>query len=65
LGLKITEVTEMWRRPHNEELNDLYSSPNNMVIKSRRWARHVARTEERRGLYRLLVGKREEKLPLE
>jgi hypothetical protein len=50
----------------SEGLNDLYSSPNDMVIKSRtRWARHVARTEERRGLYRLSVRKREGKLPLE
>ena len=52
---------------HNEELNDLYSSPNNFrVIKSRRmrWAGHVARTGERRGVYRGLVGKPEGKRPL-
>ena len=45
---------------HNEELNDLYSSPNIVwVIKSRRmrWARHVARMVEVRGVYRVLVGK--------
>jgi hypothetical protein len=45
---------------HNEELNDLYSSPNIvLVIKSRRmrWARHVARMGEERGVYRVLVGK--------
>jgi hypothetical protein len=50
-----------------EELNDLYSSPNSIrVIKSRRnrWARHVARTVERRGVYRILVGKAEGKRPL-
>jgi hypothetical protein len=49
---------------HNEELNDLHSSPNIVqVIKSRRmrWAGHVARMGERRGVYRLLVGKPEGK----
>ena len=54
------EVTGGWRRLHNEELNDLYSSPNIVrVIKSRRvrWARHVARMGEERGAYRVLVGK--------
>jgi len=52
---------------HNEELNDLYSSPNIVrVIKSRRmrWAGHVARMGEERGLYRFLVGKPEGKRPL-
>ena len=47
------------RRLHNEELNDLYSSPNIVrVIKSRRmgWAGHVARMGEERGAYRVLVG---------
>jgi len=56
------------RRLHNEELNDLYSSPNIVrVIKSRRlrWAGHVARTSEERGVYRVLVGKPEGKTPLE
>ena len=56
-----------WRKLHNEELNDLYSSPNNvLVIKSRnlRWAGHVARMWERRGVYRVLVGKPEGKSPL-
>ena len=56
-----------WRKLHNEELNDLYSSPNNvLVIKSRnlRWAGHVARMWERRGVYRVLVGKPEGKRPL-
>jgi hypothetical protein len=48
-GPKRDEVTGKWRRLHNEELNDLYSSPNNIrVIKSRkiRWAGHVARVGE-------------------
>ena len=52
---------------HNEELNDLYSSPNIVrVIKSRRmrWAAHVARMGEERGAYRFLVGKPEGKRPL-
>ena len=47
---------------HKEELNDLYSSPNIVwVIKSRRmrWAGHVARMGEERGLYRVLLGKPE------
>ena len=53
---------------HNEELNDLYCSPNIVrVIKWRRmrWAGHVARMCEERGLYRVLVGKPEGKRPLE
>ena len=52
---------------HNEELNDLYSSPNIVrVIKSRRmrWAGHVVRMGEERGVYRVLVGKLEGKRPL-
>jgi len=52
---------------HNEELNDLYSSPNTVrVIKSRRmrWAGHVARMDEERGVYSVLVGKPEGKRPL-
>jgi hypothetical protein len=56
-----------WRKVHNEEINDLYSSLNVVrVIKSRimRWAGHVARMGERRGLYRALVGKPEGKRPL-
>ena len=47
------------------ELNDLYSSPNNVrVIKSKRMMGHVARLGEGRGVYRVLVGKPEEKRPL-
>jgi len=64
---KRDEITGEWRKPHNEELNNLYSSPNIVrVIKSRRmrWAGHVARTGERKGLYRVFVGKTEGKRPL-
>ena len=66
-GPRRDEVTGEWRRPHNEELNDLYSSPNIVrVIKSRRmrWAGHVARMGEEREVYRVLVGKPEGKRPL-
>ena len=52
---------------HNEELNDLYSSPNVVrVIKSRRmrWAGHVARIGEERVVYRVLVGKPERRRPV-
>jgi len=59
-GSRRDEVTREWRKLHNEELNDLYCSPNiGWVIKSRRmrWAGHVARMGERRGVYRVLVGK--------
>jgi len=63
-GPKGDEVTREWRKLHNEELNDLYSSPNIFrVIKSSgmRWAGHVARMGESRGVYRDLVGKYEGK----
>ena len=59
-GLKRDEVTRGWRKLHNEELNDLHFSPNIVwVIKSRRmkWAGHVVHMGERRGVYRVLVGK--------
>jgi len=55
-----------WRKVHNEELNDLHSSPNIVrVIKSKRmrWAGHVARMKKRIGVYRALVGKPEVKGP--
>ena len=56
-----------WRKLHNGELNDLYCSPNILrVIKSRRmrWAGHVARMEEGRGVHKVLVGKPEGNRPL-
>ena len=58
------EVTREWRKKRNDELNDLNCSPNIVrVIKKRRmrWAGHVARMGERRGVYRVLVGKPEGK----
>jgi len=61
------EIKGEWRRLHNEELNDLYSSPNIVrVIKSRRkrWTGHVARMGEERGVYRVLLGKPKGKRPL-
>jgi len=61
------EVTGEWRTLHNEEPNDLYSSPSIVrMITSRRmiWAGHVARMGERRGLYRVFVGKPEGNRPL-
>ena len=64
---KREEIIRECRKLHNEELNDLYSSPNIIrVIKSRRMRRvgHVARMGERRGVYRVLVGRSEGKRPL-
>ena len=66
-GPERDKVTGEWRKLHNEEHNDLYCSPNIFrVIKSRRmrWAGHVARMGERRGVYGVLVGKSEGKRPL-
>ena len=66
-GPKRDGVTGGWRKLHNEELNDLYCSPNIVrVIKWRRmrWAGHVARMEEGRGVHRVLVEKPEGKRPL-
>ena len=66
-GPRRDEVTGEWRRLHNEELNDLYSSPNIVrVIKSKRmrWAGHAAHMGEERGVYRVLVGNLEGRRPL-
>jgi hypothetical protein len=66
-GPKNDEVTWEWRKLHNEELNDLYSLPNIVrVVTSRRmrWAGHVARMGEDRGVHRVLVRKPEGKRPL-
>ena len=63
-GPKRDEVTGEWKKLHNEELNDLYCPPNIVrVIKWRklRQAGHVARMGERRGVYRVLMGKPEGK----
>jgi hypothetical protein len=58
-----------WRKLHNDELHNLYSSPNIVrVIKSRRmrwWARYIARMADGRDVYRVLVGRPEGKRPLE
>ena len=66
-GSERDEVRGECRKLHNEELNDLYCSPSIVrVIKSRRmrWAGRVARTRERRGVYRVLMGKPESMRPL-
>jgi hypothetical protein len=66
-GPKRDDVTGECRKLHNEELNDLYSSCNivRVIQLSRmRWAGHVACMGERRGLYRVLVGKPEGSRPL-
>jgi hypothetical protein len=66
-GPKRDEVRGEWRKLHNEELRDLYSSSSIIrIIKSRRmrWAGHVARMGEKRNACRLLVGKPEGKRPL-
>ena len=66
-GPKRDEVTEEWRKLHNVELSDLYSLAKIVrVVKSRRmrWAGHVARMGEGRGVHRVLVGKPEGKRPL-
>ena len=65
--MKRDRVTGEWRKLHNEELNDLYSSPNIVrMITSRRmrWAGHVARMEEGWGVHKVLVGKPDGKRPL-
>ena len=66
MGLKRDKATREWRKLHDENHSDLYSSPNIVwVIKSRRmrWAGHIARLGGRRGVYRVSVGKPEGKRP--
>jgi hypothetical protein len=66
-GPKRDEVTGEWRKLHNEELHNLYSSPDIIrQVKSRqmRWAVHVACIEEERKMYKVLVGKLKGKRPL-
>jgi hypothetical protein len=66
-GPKRDDVTGDWRKLHNDELHNLYSSPNIIrIIKSRRmrWAEHVAGMEATRNAHKILVGKPEEKRPL-
>jgi hypothetical protein len=66
-GPKRDAVTGEWRKLHNEELCDLYSSPSIIRIiklKCMRWVGHVARKGEQRIAYRLLVGKSEGRRPL-
>jgi hypothetical protein len=63
-GPKRDEVTGEWRKLHNEKLNDLYSSPTIVlviILRRMRWAGHVARMGEGRGMYRVLVGKPDRK----
>ena len=52
-------MTGEWSKLHNEELNDLYCSPNIFRAIKLRWAKHAARMGERRGVYTVLVGKPE------
>jgi hypothetical protein len=61
------EEDGLWRKLHNDEIHGLYSSPNIvrvMKLRRMRWAGHVARMGEGRGVYRVLVGKPEGKRPL-
>jgi len=67
-GPKRDVVIREWRKLHNEELNDLYSSPSTvraMISRKMRWAGHVERMGERRGAYRVLMGKPGERDHLE
>jgi hypothetical protein len=63
-GPKRDEITGEWSKLHNEEFIDLYSSPMRGKKWRMRWAGHVARMVEEKGVYTLLVGKPEGKRPL-
>ena len=66
-GPKMDKVTREWRKLNNEELSDLYSSPNIVQfikVRRMRWAGNAERMGERGGVYRVLVGKPEGKRPL-
>ena len=66
-GSKRDKVTGEWRKLYNEELNDLYSSPNIVWVTKLRRMRcleHVAHMGKRRGIYRVLMGRHEGKRPL-
>ena len=62
-GSKRDEITGEWRTLHNVELHALHSSPNIIRNLKSSWARHVARMEQSRNAYRVLVGKPEGKRP--
>jgi hypothetical protein len=66
-GPKRDEVTGEWRKLHNEELHNLYSSPDiirQVMSRRMRWAGHAASMGEERKVYKVLVGKPEGKIPL-
>jgi hypothetical protein len=66
-GSRIGEVIGDWEKLHNEELHNLYSSPNIIIMirsKRMRWARHVARMGNKRNAYRILMGNPKRKRPL-
>ena len=66
-GAKRDEFAKEWRKLHNSELHAFYSSPDiirNLKSRRLRWAGHVARMEQSRNAYRVLVGKPLEKIPL-
>jgi hypothetical protein len=63
-GSKRDKVTGEWRRLHNEELNDMNSSPNIIRVNKSRWTGHVARKGDMRGAYKAFVRRPERKRPL-
>jgi hypothetical protein len=66
-GAKRNKITGEWGKLHNEEVNDLYCSPNIVRVincRRKRWVGHLVRMGKRRGVYSVLVGKPEVKRPL-